>query len=96
MNPDTPKPSEDHNDPKKPKRHTAESPSRPKMDHEHYVGPDEFCNCPVCIFSKSQAPGNPYDLEQCPRYRASIRKKAPSSRKMNPSNTSKESPDKSS
>jgi len=25
-------------------------------------------DCPVCIFTKSQAPGNPYNLNDCPKY----------------------------
>ncbi len=29
-------------------------------------GPGKECKCKVCIFSKSQAPGQPYDITQCP------------------------------
>ena len=32
------------------------------------IGPGDDCNCPVCVFTKSQAPGNPYDLTDCPKY----------------------------
>ena len=32
------------------------------------IGPSSDCNCPVCIFTQSQAPGQPYDLSQCPKY----------------------------
>ncbi|OGX08513.1 MAG: hypothetical protein A2Y03_01810 [Omnitrophica WOR_2 bacterium GWF2_38_59] len=32
------------------------------------IGPSDDCNCPVCVFTKSQAPGNPYDLKDCPKY----------------------------
>jgi len=30
-------------------------------------GPSADCDCAVCIFSKSQAPGNSYDLKDCPK-----------------------------
>lgn len=32
------------------------------------IGPSLDCNCPVCIFTQSQAPGQPYDLSKCPKY----------------------------
>ena len=32
------------------------------------IGPCGEYNCSVCVFTKSQAPGNPYDLKDCPRY----------------------------
>ncbi len=34
------------------------------------VGPCGELNCPVCVFTKSQAPGNPYDLNDCPKYKS--------------------------
>lgn len=35
-------------------------------------GPGPDCDCPVCVFSKSQAPGDPYDLKGCPKYQSLI------------------------
>ena len=32
------------------------------------IGPCGEYNCPICIFTKSQAPGNPYDVSKCPKY----------------------------
>ncbi|MDP8212483.1 MAG: hypothetical protein P9X22_04210 [Candidatus Zapsychrus exili] len=32
------------------------------------IGPCGEHNCPICIFTKSQAPGNPYDLKDCLKY----------------------------
>ena len=32
------------------------------------VGPCGEYNCPTCIFSKSHAPGDPYDISKCPKY----------------------------
>ena len=32
------------------------------------IGPCGEYDCPVCVFTKSQAPGNPYDLRDCPKY----------------------------
>ena len=32
-------------------------------------GPGKECKCQVCIFSKSQAPGQPYDITQCPLWK---------------------------
>lgn len=45
-----------------------------KTDQQHtpqhsVYGPGDDCHCPVCVFSKSHAPGDAYDLEQCPKYR---------------------------
>jgi ssDNA-binding Zn-finger/Zn-ribbon topoisomerase 1 len=37
-------------------------------------GPGVDCNCPVCIFAKSQAPGQAYDLTECPRCRSLLKK----------------------
>jgi hypothetical protein len=31
-------------------------------------GPGDDCECPVCVFSKSQAPGDAYLLEKCPKW----------------------------
>lgn len=31
------------------------------------VGPGADCYCAVCIFAKSHAPGEPYDLKKCPK-----------------------------
>ncbi len=36
------------------------------------VGPGIDCNCQICIFTKSQAPGNPYNIKDCPKYNSSI------------------------
>jgi len=33
-------------------------------------GPGQDCNCPLCIFTKSQAPGQAYELADCPRCKA--------------------------
>lgn len=43
----------------------------------HLVGPGNDCNCPVCLFTKTQAPGNPYDLKYCPKCKSydNIKKK---------------------
>lgn len=30
-------------------------------------GPGADCDCPVCVFSKSHAPGDPYNLSGCPK-----------------------------
>ncbi len=38
------------------------------------AGPCEDCNCPTCIFAKSQAPGDPYDIENCPKAKKRERK----------------------
>lgn len=42
-----------------------------KDKNKGFVGPSDECNCPVCVFTKSQAPGNPYDVKDCPKYNAS-------------------------
>lgn len=34
------------------------------------IGPCGEYTCSVCVFTKSQAPGNPYDLKNCPKYNA--------------------------
>jgi len=39
-----------------------------KVTSNMYIGPCGEHNCPVCVFTKSQAPGNPYDLKDCPKY----------------------------
>ncbi len=41
-----------------------------KRKRQVSVGPCGEYNCPVCVFTKSQAPGNPYDLKDCPKYRS--------------------------
>ncbi len=41
-----------------------------KKKKSNSVGPGDACNCPVCIFAKSQAPGDPYDLKDCPKHNA--------------------------
>lgn len=45
--------------------------SNNKKKNLNSVGPGYDCNCPVCIFTKSQAPGNPYDLKDCLKYNSS-------------------------
>jgi len=43
---------------------------------EHFSnGPGVDCHCPVCIFTKSQAPGDSYDLNDCPKFRAENKNK---------------------
>ena len=39
-----------------------------KKDIETYIssGPGKDCKCQVCVFNKSQAPGQPYDITECP------------------------------
>ncbi len=32
------------------------------------VGPSEDCNCAICVFTKSHAPGDSYDVKDCPKY----------------------------
>ncbi len=42
-------------------------------------GPGVDCDCPVCVFAKSQAPGDPYDLKDCPKcsaWRVDVQKTA--------------------
>ncbi len=41
-----------------------------KSKRQICVGPCGEYNCPVCVFTKSQAPGNPYDLKDCPKYKS--------------------------
>ena len=48
-----------------------DSKEKNKKIESRLSGPGDDCNCPVCIFTKSQAPGNPYDLKDCPRYNSS-------------------------
>lgn len=40
----------------------------------HSIGFDENCKCPVCLFTRSQAPGQPYDLKKCPKFNDSNKK----------------------
>jgi len=44
-------------------------PKKIKGDKNISRGPGSDCECPVCVFSKSQAPGDPYDLKDCPKCR---------------------------
>lgn len=39
-----------------------------KKDKHKASRPGKDCNCPVCVFSKSQAPGDSYDLKNCPKW----------------------------
>ena len=32
------------------------------------VGPSDDCTCAICVFTKSHAPGDSYDVEKCPKY----------------------------
>ncbi len=48
-------------------RMNKELPKKNKKKKVESVRPDDSCNCPVCVFTKSQAPGDPYDLTKCPR-----------------------------
>ncbi|MCK5706459.1 MAG: hypothetical protein KAI43_02310 [Candidatus Aureabacteria bacterium] len=42
--------------------------NKKNKDNKHNPNaPGNDCKCPVCIFTKSQAPGNPYDLTNCPK-----------------------------
>ncbi|MCK5616454.1 hypothetical protein KAR91_82085 [Candidatus Pacearchaeota archaeon] len=50
-------------------------PAKKKKKKSKSVGPKDDCNCPVCVFTKSQAPGNPYDLTSCPRWASGKKKK---------------------
>jgi len=49
-----------------------------KKDVSKKLAPHAFsdeCNCPLCIFTKSQAPGDAYDLENCPQWSSLKNKK---------------------
>jgi hypothetical protein len=51
---------------------------RQKNDKKKSVkprGPGDDCTCPSCIFTKSHAPGDPYDLTKCPKYNSPKKKK---------------------
>ncbi len=37
--------------------------------------PGVDCECQVCVFSKSQAPGQPYDITKCPLWNKGQSKK---------------------
>ena len=39
------------------------------------TGPGYDCNCPTCVFAKSQASGDPYDLKDCPKCNPKISSK---------------------
>ena len=51
---------------------SQDSQKKKKKNKFESSGPGDDCNCPVCIFSKSQAPGNPYDLKNCPKFKFDI------------------------
>ncbi len=46
---------------------------RSKNEDFQAIGPGDDCNCSTCVFTKSQAPGDPYDLDKCPKFRGQIK-----------------------
>ncbi|MDD3374337.1 MAG: hypothetical protein PHY73_01265 [Candidatus Omnitrophica bacterium] len=39
-----------------------------KIKQAYGVGPSDDCDCKICVFTKSHAPGDSYDVKKCPKY----------------------------